>query len=169
MVRERGAQFVQIRHLDFDPRGAAPCGFGRHKRCQNASGQADVIFLDQDGFAQVLAVIAAAPGADCVLFESAKARRGFARIQNFGARAGNSPHKLLGERGDAAQALQEIQCHAFTGQQSARRGSYACGNFSGLKFFAVAAAIFHFGCGVQQAEDLAEQIDSRENERRFGD
>ena len=68
VVRERGAQFVHVCHLDFDPRGATLGGLRGLESCGYASGQADVIFLDQDGFAQVLAMIAAAANADCVLF-----------------------------------------------------------------------------------------------------
>ena len=56
---------------------------------------------------------APATGADRILFERSKTWRGLARIQDFGARARNRPHKVLGERGDAAQALEEVEGDAL--------------------------------------------------------
>ncbi len=59
---ERGAQFVQVRDFDFDPPGAAFGRLRRRERRRDASRQPNVIFLDQNGFAQILAVILAAAG-----------------------------------------------------------------------------------------------------------
>ncbi len=120
IVRERGAQFVQIRDFDFNPRDAAFGGLRGCERRRNASRQANMIFLDQDGFAEVLAVVFAAAHADRIFFEGAQAGRRFPRIQNCGSGAFNRADKPSRERRDSAEPLQEIQSHALAGQKRAR-------------------------------------------------
>ena len=63
--------------------------------CGNASSQANMIFLDQDGFAEVLAMIVAAAHADRIFFERAKARRSFAGIQQFGRPSRQPPAQTV--------------------------------------------------------------------------
>ena len=72
-VFERVAQFVQIRHFDFHPRHAALGSLRGFERRRDATRQADVILLDQNGFPQILAVIAAAADANRIFFQRAQA------------------------------------------------------------------------------------------------
>ena len=76
--------------------GAAFGSLRGFERRGNASSQADVIFLDQDGFAQVVAMIVAATHADRIFFERAKARRGLASIQNLALRCPQPPAQTVG-------------------------------------------------------------------------
>ena len=128
-----------------------------------------MIFLDQDGFAEVLAVVLAAAHADRIFFEGAQAGRRLSRIQNLRSGAFDGAHKSARQRGDAAEALQQIQSHALAGQQGARGGAYACGNLSRRKFLAVVEDDFRFGVEVQKTEDLGEQFNPGKDQRRFGD
>ena len=82
LVCERLAQFVQVRDFDFDPCRAALGRLRGRERRADASRQANMIFLDQDGFAEIFAMILASAHADRIFFERAQAGRGFSRIQD---------------------------------------------------------------------------------------
>ena len=115
-----------------------------------------MIFLDQDGFAEVPAMVFAAAHADRIFFEGAQAGSRFSRIQNFRSGAFDRANELARERRDSAEPLQEIQSHALACQQGARGGAYSCGNFSRRKFFAVVEEDFSLGVEIQKAENLDE-------------
>jgi hypothetical protein len=118
-----------------------------------------MIVLDQDGFAKVLAVISAPADANGIFFKSAKAGRRLSGIQNFRACAIHGTHKPMRERRDAAQALQQIQRHAFARQESARGGRYTRRDLSRSKFGAVVADDFNSGRRVKKLKNFGEQFD----------
>src|SRR5580704_9413977 len=168
-VRKRGAQFVQVCDFDFNPPGAALGRLRRGERRRNASRQANMVFLDQDGFAEVLAVVFAAAHADRVFFEGAQARRRFSRIQNLRAGAFDRADEAARKRRDPAEPLQEIQGHALARQKRARRSVYLGGNFARRNFLTVAGEDLRFGCRVQKTKYLDEQLNPGQDQRRFGD
>ena len=67
-----------------------------------------MIFLDQYGFGEILAMVFAAANADCVFFQGPQAGRCLSRVQNFGAGAFNRADEFARERRDPAQPLQKI-------------------------------------------------------------
>src|SRR5258708_22853196 len=65
-------------------------------------------------------MIVAASATDGIFIEHAQAGHGLARVKNACLRALDSIDKSASHGGNAAQALQDIQDHAFTGKQNAR-------------------------------------------------
>src|SRR4029077_17635509 len=102
VVLERGAQFIQVCDFDFNPRDAPPSRLRSRERRRNAPRKANMIFLDQDSFAEVLSVVLAATYADRVFFEGAQAGRRFSRIENFRFSAFDRADKTARERRDSA-------------------------------------------------------------------
>ena len=65
-------------------------------------------------------MILAATTTDRIFVDHAKPGNGLAGVENSNFRAGYLIDKLARDRGDAAHALQEIEDHAFAGEQHAR-------------------------------------------------
>ncbi len=100
-----------------------------------------------------------AAGGGGALFEDAHAGRGFARIEDAATRAGYGIGKLAGERGDAAEALQEVERYAFALKQAAGVAIDRGDGFAGAAEIAIA---------LQQRdaiEDFTEHFGSGEDER----
>jgi hypothetical protein len=86
-----------------------------------------VVVFNQNGVEKSHAVIRNATGSGRVLFHGAHAGRGLAGIEDPATGSGDSLAKLTGERGDAAQALQEVQRNAFPLKEGARF-TFDCGD-----------------------------------------
>ncbi len=89
-----------------------------------ASSRRDVIILDQNGVEKTRAMVRRAPGGYRHFFELPQPRRGFARIENFRSRAFDRVDVGMGERRDAAQALEEVESSAFASKQGAGRATH---------------------------------------------
>src|ERR1700677_1667674 len=76
-VVERLPQFFERAHFDFDGLAAAPVVDGALESRDCASGQRDVIALDEDAVGKIQAVILASAAADGILINHAQAGRGF--------------------------------------------------------------------------------------------
>jgi hypothetical protein len=168
-VRQRLAQFVEVCYLDFNPSGPAARGLSRPKGRRHASSQTDMIFLDQDRVAQILAVILPAPDEHGVLLEGPQSRRRLSGIQDLRARARDGAHKTSRQCGDAGEPLKQVQGDALPGEQGAGAGPQPGRAFAGAQFLAVVPEDFYFRAGIQQAKDLGEQVDSGKHHRGFGE
>ena len=78
-----------------------------------------MIVLDQDGVVQAHAVIGDAAGRRGGFFKNAQAGSGLAGVEDLAACALDGVDELAGERGYAAEALEEVEGDAFAGEQSA--------------------------------------------------
>jgi hypothetical protein len=76
-----------------------------------------MVVLDQNGFAEVTPVIAAAADAHCVFFQVAQARCRLTRIDDAHLRPLDSAHILPSYGSNARQPLQEIEGHTLTGKK----------------------------------------------------
>src|SRR6476620_2209823 len=86
----------------------------------DASRQRDVIVLDKHAVRKIKPVILSAAATHRVLVENTQAGHGLAGIEYAGFRSRDGVHKLSGERGDSAKALQKIQDYALTGKNDPR-------------------------------------------------
>jgi hypothetical protein len=109
----------------------------RAERGCDSARHADMILLDQDGLGQILAVIAASTNAHRVFFQHAQSGRSLSGIENLRARTRYFAHKAARQRGDAREALEQVQSYAFSGEQCARRGTHFDRTLAGANFFSV--------------------------------
>ena len=89
-----------------------------HRR--DAAAERDVIVLDENAGGEIDAVIGSPAAEDGVFFKGPHAGDGFARVEHAGAGALNRVSIFTGERGDAAEVLQQVEDHALATEQDAR-------------------------------------------------
>ncbi|MNL71782.1 hypothetical protein D3C87_1969930 [compost metagenome] len=70
-----------------------------------------MIVLDENGVIQRIAVVGATTAPHRVFLESPQPGRGLARIADLRARTGNRIGIFARQRGNAAQVIEEVQCH----------------------------------------------------------
>ena len=103
-----------------------------------------------------------------VFLEAPPARRGLARVENFGARSFYQIGKLRGGGGDAGKALNKIQRDAFGAQERAA----GTGNFqerrTGLHALAVAGKFLDLDFGRQLAKGEFSERQTGNGERLTG-
>src|SRR5690606_16866171 len=104
-------------HLDLDHVSGARTRCG--DRCTYAACDGNVVVLDEDGVEQADAMVHAASCAHGIFLERAEPGRGFARVDDCGAGAGDGIDIATCQRGDAAQTTDEIECDALRRQQRA--------------------------------------------------
>ena len=79
-----------------------------------------VVVFDENARAEIVAVIAPTPGADGVLVERAKARRGLASVGDARSFRAGGLDECPGQGGDSGKVLNEVECRAFGGQDGER-------------------------------------------------
>jgi hypothetical protein len=126
-----------------------------------------MIFLDQDSFAEVLAMIAAAADADRIFFEGAKTRCGLARVQNF------APVPATARTNRWVSVATPLRrCNRFNATRSPvkvrARCRYTRRDLSWRDFFAVVQLDLRFHCGSRSLKTSTKRLDPGEDERRFG-
>ena len=114
-----------------------------------------MIFLDQDGFAKVLAMVLAAAHADRIFFERAQAGSGFSRIQNLRAPVPSTARTK--RRVSVATPLR--RCNKFKATRSPVKRARAearttRGDLSRSEFLAVVINDFRFGGRDPKGERL---------------
>ena len=107
-----GEGFVELTQgVDFDLNANA-VPVGRMCNAQGDShtaGRGDVVVLDENGVEEAEAVVDAAAQGDGVFVQRAKTRDGLAGVEDGGAGSGDRVDECAGERGDAAEALEEVE------------------------------------------------------------
>ena len=93
---------------------------GPFERGSDPTCQRNVVVLDEHAVGEIEPVILSPAATHRIFVDHAQARRGFAGIENSRLGARDGIHKLAGQRGDPAHALQEIQNHALAGKNHAR-------------------------------------------------
>src|SRR5215813_162028 len=79
----------------------------------NASGQRDVVILDQYPVIQTEPMISAAADGYRIFFEHPKPRCRLACVHNLSTGAGNAIHKFPGQSGHGGESLKKIQSGSF--------------------------------------------------------
>ena len=85
------------------------------------------------GVEEAEAVVDAAAHGDGVFVQGTEAGDGLAGVEDAGAGSGDRVDECAGERGDAAEALEEVEGGAFAGEGQAGVGLDESRNFAGLK------------------------------------
>ena len=111
-----------------------------------------VVVLDHDTVEQTETVVLRAADLDGVFFKHAQTGGGFARVKKFRLGVAQRQNVLAGHGGDAGEALHEIQCAAFTGENGLRLAAYDGELRSGL----AEIAFLHKWLEVQRAVELME-------------
>ena len=157
--------------FDFDADGWVE-GFGAGDACDEFGGVAcghEVIVFDHDHVVKAGAVIGAAAGANGGFFEPAPAGGGFAGIEDAGGGVGDGVDGAAGLGGDAAEALEEVECGAFCGEDAA---GWA-GEGDDLGAWGEGCAVGEVGgdgdFGIEFAEDLGGGFGAGEDAMFAGD
>ena len=93
---------------------------GGHRIGVGVGQGGQVVVFDEDPIVQPHAMVDSAPAAHGVFLESPPPGRGFAGVQDAGAGALQKADVAGGGRGDAGEALHEIQGHPFCREQGPR-------------------------------------------------
>ena len=150
--------------LDLDLRGVRGGKAGELHGLGERAGGGDVVVFDEDVFAEGRAVVHAAAAAHGVFFERAPAGRGLAGVDDAGGGAGDGVGVAARLRGDAGEALDEIEGGALGGEE--RRGGAGNGENLGAVFDAVAVGggEFRLQRGIDAGEDGGGDVDAAERE-----
>src|SRR5205807_7937820 len=126
------SQFCLSTDFDLDPL----VGLAIFQRSLEEDGKAAteryVVVFDKDAVLQIETVIDAAAAADGVFVECAEAGDGFAGVENFGFCVGYGFYELVGERGDAAHALHQVEDDPLAGEDG---GGVVADDGEGLALF----------------------------------
>ena len=128
------------------------------------AGGGDVVVFDEDVLAEGGAVVHAAAAAHGVFLECAPAGCGLARIDDAGGGAGEGIRVAARLRGDAGEALNEIEGGALGGEE--RCSGAGDGENLGAVFDAVpvGGGEFYLKRGVDPGEDGGGDVDAAERE-----
>src|SRR5262249_51576948 len=111
--------FVDRAHFNFDRLRSTAVMVGPLERRNDASGERDMVVLDEYPLGEVEAMILAAAAADAVLVDGAQARDGLSRIKNTSFCTGDGIDELPSQRRDAAHTLHEIENDTLAGEDNA--------------------------------------------------
>ncbi len=140
------------------PRGAHGLG--------HAAGERDVVVLDQDGRAQVGAVVRPAAAGDGRLVQLAQARGRLARVQDLDARSGDRRHITAGRGRDPGQPLQQVEGGALGCEHGAGRGANPRdGGWRLLDLRALCNEHVHLRFGVKTTDDGERDVESANDSR----
>jgi len=117
--RQRVFEFGKTSHFNFDRLRSAAIAVRTLQRILDPPRERDVVVLDEHAVREIETMILPTATSDRILIKHAQARCSFAGVENSGFGSGDSLHELASQRGDPAEALQEIQDHALTGQNDA--------------------------------------------------
>ena len=146
---ERLGDLVQRVALDLDGKTGRPRA---RDRLGDRAGDAQVVVLDQDAVVEAEAMVRAAAAADGVLLELAQARRRLAGVEDRRAGAVDRVDVAAGERGDAAEAAEQVEREPLAREHRARRALETRGDRPRLDAVAVGGERLE-GVGAQLLED----------------
>ena len=160
---DRGLDVGEALRLDLDQHLLAgrlhPLdGFG------DAAGEPDVVVLDQDAVVEAGAMVAAAAGAHRVLLERAQRRRRLARVEH-GDPVRGGVDETPRQRGDARQALQEVERGPLRRQHQRRRAADLGGDVARLAPIAVTIPERDVHRGIELTERLCRHVEAGEHAR----
>src|SRR5208283_3795599 len=111
--------------LDLNDLAWFASGESARKHSGKAAAQRDVVVLDQDSVLQIEAVVGAAAATDGVFIQRAQAGDGFVCVEDygFGLRSSHLFDVFIGQRGDAAHALHQVEDDALGGENAGGVGA----------------------------------------------
>ncbi len=168
---EDGGDLRESIDLDFDGEiggGFFGAGDGGGEIVERAE-EGEVVVLEHDAVEEAEAVIPAATAGDGVFFQHAPAGGGLARIEKAGAGLAEGGGVAAGLRGDAGEALEEVEGDAFGGEEDA--GIAGEGGEDGAFFEerTVFGTELSGGAAAVDREDEREEREAAGDERLAGD
>lgn len=167
------AEFVEGGDFDFDsgggPGGAEGGADGVGEGAAAGADGGDVVVFDEDGGAEVVAVVGAAADADGVAFGEAEAGGGFAGVEDGGVRAGNLVHSITRHGGDAGEALEEVEGDALAAQDGVERALDVGDGRAGGEGDSIHDGGHPLDAGLDVVEGFEPELQAAEDAGGFGD
>ena len=169
-------EFIEGGDFDFDAGGGADGAEGGadgvgEGAAAGADG-GDVVVFDEDGGAEVVAVVAAAADADGVALGEAEAGGGFAGIEDGGVGAGDGGDDFdggAGHGGDAGEALEEVEGDALAAQDGVEGALDVGDGCAGGEGEAIHDGGHPLDAGFDVVEGFESELQAADDAGRFGD